>query len=200
MVPTTMILSIRNMVCDRCIRAVREELTHLGLEVRAVELGSAQVAPGTKPIDLVQIRRVLAENGFELIEDKRRKTIEAVKIEIVKLVHRSPDGKSRRPRLSTHLAAVVGQDYHALSTLFSSTEGITIEQFFILQRIERAKELLKYGEKNLSEISWDLGYSSVQHLSNQFRQVTGMTPTAFRTIGKGKRKPLDKVGRGTKMR
>lgn len=192
---TTRVLSIRNMVCDRCIRAVREELTNLGLDVRSVELGSAEVASGTSPVDLDKIRRMLSDNGFELIEDKRRKTIEAVKLEIVKLVHRSTDGRARRPKLSTHLAEVVGQDYHSLSTLFSTTEGITIEQYFILQRIERAKELLKYGEKTLSEIAWDLGYSSVQYLSNQFRQVTGMTPTTFRTMGKGDRKSLDKVGK-----
>lgn len=188
-------LAIRNMVCDRCIYAVREGLKRLGLDVRSVDLGIAEVAPGSAPIDLEKIRRMLAENGFELIEDQRRKTIEAIRVEIVKLIHRSPDGKSRRPKLSTHLSAAIGQDYHALSTLFSTTEGITIEQYFILQRIERAKELLKYGEKTLSEIAWDLDYSSVQYLSNQFRQVTGMTPSIFRTMGKSKRKPLDKVGK-----
>ncbi len=188
-------LAIRNMVCDRCIYAVREGLKRLGLDVRSVDLGIAEVAPGSAPIDLEKIRRMLAENGFELIEDQRRKTIEAIRVEIVKLIHRSPDGKSRRPKLSTHLSAAIGQDYHTLSALFSSTEGITIEQYFILQRIERAKELLKYGEKTLSEIAWDLDYSSVQYLSNQFRQVTGMTPSTFRTMGKSKRKPLDKVGK-----
>lgn len=188
-------LAIRNMVCDRCIYAVREGLKRLGLDVRSVDLGVAEVAPGSAPIDLEKIRRMLAENGFELIEDQRRKTIEAIRVEIVKLIHRSPDGKSRRPKLSTFLSEAIGQDYHTLSTLFSTTEGITIEQYFILQRIERAKELLKYGEKTLSEIAWDLGYSSVQYLSNQFRQVTGMTPSTFRAMGNSKRKPLDKVGK-----
>jgi AraC family transcriptional regulator len=188
------VLSIRNMVCDRCIRLVREELTKLGLDVRRVELGEAEVADGTRAIDLERIRGMLAENGFELLEDRRKKIIEAIKVEIVKLVHRSPEAAGRRPKLSTQLSKALGQDYHGLSTLFSTIEGITIEQYFIEQRIERVKELLKYGEQTLSEIAWHMGYSSVQHLSNQFRQVTGMTPTAFRTLGKGKRKPLDKVG------
>ncbi len=188
------VLAIRNMVCDRCIRVVREELTTLGLDVRRVELGEAEVADGKRAIDLERIRGMLADNGFELLEDRRRKTIEAIKVEIVKMVHRSPEAAGRRPNLSTHLSKALGQDYHGLSTLFSTIEGVTIEQYFIQQRIERVKELLKYGEHTLSEIAWQMGYSSVQHLSNQFRQVTGMTPTAFRTMGKGRRKPLDKVG------
>lgn len=187
------VLSIRNMVCDRCIRVVREELTKLGLDVRRVELGEAEVADGAREIDLARIRHILAESGFELLEDRRKKTIEAIKLEIVKLVHRSSDPIGTRPKLSTHLAKALGQDYHGLSTLFSAIEGITIEQYLIRQRIERVKELLKYGEQTLSEIAWQMGYSSVQHLSNQFRQVTGMTPTSFRNMGRGERKPLDKV-------
>jgi AraC family transcriptional regulator len=189
------VLSIRNMVCDRCIRVVREELTRLGLDVRRVELGEAEVADGQRGVELERSREMLMDNGFELIEDQRKKAIEAIKLEIVKLVHRSPEAAGRRPKLSTHLSTALAQDYHGLSTLFSTVEGITVEQYFIQQRIERVKELLKYGEQTLSEIAWKVGYSSVQHLSNQFRHVTGMTPTAFRTMGRGKRKPLDKVGK-----
>lgn len=189
------VLSIRNMVCDRCIRVVRDELTDLGLDVRRVELGEAEVADGSKPVDLDRIRTMLQENGFELIEDRRRKTVETIKHEVIDLVHHRPAASGKRPKLSTHLASALKQDYHTISVLFSSMEGITIEQFFIRQRIERVKELLKYGEQTLSEIAWELGYSSVQHLSNQFRQVTGMTPSAFRKMGKASRIPIDKVGR-----
>lgn len=189
------LLTIRNMVCDRCIRVVRDELTALGLDVRRVELGEAEVAAGRKPVDLDRIRTMLQENGFELIEDRRRKTVETIKREIIDLVHHRSSSSGKRPKLSEHLAAALRQDYHTISVLFSSMEGITIEQFFIRQRIERVKELLKYGEQTLSEIAWELGYSSVQHLSNQFRQVTGMTPSAFRKLGKTSRIPIDKVGR-----
>lgn len=188
------VLAIRNMVCDRCIRVVREELAGLGLDVRRVELGEAEVSSGRTTIDLDVIRATLQKNGFELIEDRRRKTVESIKREIVELVHRSPRGSGKKPKLSAHLASALNQDFHALSALFSSTEGITIEQFYIRQRIERVKELLKYGEQTLSEIAWEMQYSSVQHLSNQFRQVTGMTPTAFRTMGKTARTPIDKIG------
>lgn len=189
------LLAIRNMVCDRCIRVVRDELTALGLDVRRVELGEAEVADGRKPVDLDRVRSMLQDNGFELIEDRRRKTVETIKREIIGLVHHRSSSSGRRPRLSDHLAAALRQDYHTISVLFSSMEGITIEQFFIRQRIERVKELLKYGEQTLSEIAWELGYSSVQHLSNQFRQVTGMTPSAFRKLGKASRIAIDKVGR-----
>lgn len=189
------LLTIRNMVCDRCIRVVRDELTALGLDVRRVELGEAEVAAGRMPVDLDRIRTMLQENGFELIEDRRRKTVETIKREIIDLVHHRSSSSGKRPKLSEHLAAALRQDYHTISVLFSSMEGITIEQFFIRQRIERVKELLKYGEQTLSEIAWELGYSSVQHLSNQFRQVTGMTPSAFRKLGKTSRIPIDKVGR-----
>jgi AraC-like DNA-binding protein len=183
------------MVCDRCIRVVRDELTAFGLDVRRVELGEAEVAAGRQPVNLERIRAMLEENGFELIEDRRRKTVESLKREIIDLVHHHSSSSGKRPKLSEHLATALRQDYHTISALFSSMEGITIEQFFIRQRIERVKELLKYGEQTLSEIAWGLGYSSVQHLSNQFRQVTGMTPSAFRKMGNAGRVPIDKVGR-----
>lgn len=189
------LLAIRNMVCDRCIRVVRDELTALGLDVRRVDLGEAEVADGRQPVDLDRIRLTLEGSGFELIEDRRRKTVERIKHEIIDLVHHQRGSSGKRPKLSDHLAAALRQDYHTISVLFSSMEGITIEQFFIRQRLERVKELLKYGEQTLSEIAWALGYSSVQHLSNQFRQVTGMTPSAFRKMGKTARVPIDKVGK-----
>lgn len=185
-------LAIKNMVCDRCIKVVRQELTNLGLDVRRVDLGEAEVASGSNPVDISGIRGMLELNGFELIEDRRKKTIEAVKVAIVKLIHQWHGERPRGWKLSSAIAAEVGQEYDSLSTLFSSVEGMTIEQYSILQRIERAKELLKYAELTLSEIAWQLGYSSPQHLSSQFHAVTGMTPSRFREIGRG-RTPLDKI-------
>ncbi len=192
MPPEKLTLSIRNMVCDRCVRVVREELGKLGLEIHHVELGGAVVAAGSSLVDVDRIAATLSENGFELIRDKRKKTIEDIRHAIIGLLHRDepvPDGF----RLSRYVSDSVGEEYGTLSSLFSSVEGVTIEHFFILQKIERVKELIKYGEKPLKEIAWELGYSSTQHLSNQFKQVTGMTPTQFRSLDRNSRISLDRV-------
>lgn len=185
-------LYIRNMVCNRCIRVVREELEKLGLHVGRVELGEADVLDDKK-IDMQTVRSVLETNGFQLIEDKRVKTIERTKLAILKMVQHDHGESPLTVNPSEFIARELGQDYHSLSTLFSSVEGVTIEQYTILQKIERVKELLKYGELTLSEIAFRMGYSSVQHLSNQFRKVTGLTPSHFKNLKESLRKPLDKV-------
>lgn len=189
---------IKNMVCDRCIRVVREELNGIGLDVRRVELGEAEVRASNGAVDRARLRDVLAANGFELIVDGNGRLIEAVKKAVIALVRRDRSDVRDRRNYPKHIAASVGKEYHSLSALFSSVENITIEQYFIRQRIERVKELMFYGERTLSEIAYELDYSSVQHLSNQFRAVTGMTPTAFRAMngersGRNRRRPLDKV-------
>jgi len=186
-------LYVKNMVCDRCIRVVREEMKRLNLDVRSVTLGEVIVAGNVSELPMKQISNVLEVNGFELIEDKKAKTIELLKLAVLKLVRESDDGKNRKIKQSEYLSKELGLDYHYLSTLFSSIENITIEQYTILQRVERAKELLKYGELTLSEIAYKLGYSSVQHLSNQFKSVTGFTPSSFKKLTGNVRKPLDKI-------
>ncbi len=190
--PTTM-LYVKNMVCDRCIRVVRDELTKIKLDVRSVTLGEVVVAGDAKELPIDQIKSVLDKNGFELIEDRRAKTIEQMKLAIIRFVREDHDRQDRKVKSSEYLSKELGIDYHYLSTLFSSVENVTIEQFIILQRIERVKELLKYGELTLSEIAFKLGYSSVQHLSNQFKSVTGFTPTRFRSLTGQLRKPIDRV-------
>lgn len=192
--PTTT-LYVKNMVCDRCIRVVREEMTKIKLDVRSVSLGEVVVAGATKALPIDTIKSVLDENGFELIEDRKAKTIEQMKLAIITYVREESDKLERKLRFSEFLSKKLGIDYHHLSTLFSSVENVTIEQFVILQRIERAKELLKYGELTLSEIAYKLGYSSVQHLSNQFKSITGFTPTTFRSLTGQQRKPIDRVMR-----
>ncbi len=187
-------LYVKNMVCDRCIRIVREELEKLGLDVRSIRLGEVVVA-ANDTLNMVRIRGVLKENGFELIDDKKVKIIEQIKTLIINLVHHGNSGKSPAINYSSYIAQEVGHDYHYLSGLFSSIENTTIEKYLILQKIERVKELLVYNEMTLSEIAHQVGYSSVQHLSNQFKKVTGFTPTYFKTIKENKRKPLDKVGK-----
>ncbi len=190
---STTTLHIKNMVCNRCIKVVREELEKLGHDVRSIVLGEVVIAGEPNKEALERIRTVLEENGFELIEDQRAKTIERIKHAVLKLVQRDAEREPLREKVSTYIEREVGRDYHSLSTLFSSIENITIEHYLILQRIERAKELLKYGELTLNEISYKLGYSSVAHLSSQFKKVTGMTPSAFRKMVGNVRLPLDKV-------
>ncbi len=187
-------LFIKNMVCNRCIRVVGEELAKLGYQVHRIVLGEADVS-SKKPIDKEKIRGVLEANGFELIEDRRVKLIERIKVLVLKLVQNDYAKNPITINSSDYLARELGHDYHYLSSLFSSVENITIEQYTILQRIERVKELIKYGDMTLSEIAYATGYSSVQHLSNQFRKVTGMTPSYFKRLKQSLRKPLDHVAR-----
>lgn len=190
---TATTLHIRNMVCNRCIKVVGEELTKLGLDVRRISLGEAVVGGEVRGAVLERVKRVLEQNGFELIEDRRIKTIERIKQAILKLVRSEALETEFSGKYSEYLARELNQDYHGLSTLFSSLESMTIEHYIILQKIERVKELLKYGELTLSEISYKLGYSSVAHLSNQFKKVTGMTPSQFKKMVANTRLPLDKV-------
>ncbi|HEY6951983.1 MAG TPA: helix-turn-helix transcriptional regulator [Bacteroidota bacterium] len=190
---STTTLYIKNMVCNRCIRVVREELEKLGLNIQRVDLGEVDLSE-VKNLNLRKVQEVLKLNGFELIEDKRVRIIERIKLAILRLVQRDQSIDPMKLNLSEYIAGELGHDYHYLSSLFSSIENVTIEQYFILQKIERAKELLKYGELTLSEIAFNMGYSSVQHLSNQFKNITGLTPSYFKGMKKSIRRPLDKVG------
>ena len=189
-IDTTMTLYVKNMVCDRCIRVVKQELEEIGLDVRSVTLGEVILTGSSQVLPMDQIRKTLQENGFELIEDRKARVIEQLKLAIIKLVRETG---ARKLKYSAYLSKELGQEYHSLSTLFSSVENVTIEQYIIRQRVERAKELLKYGEKTLSEIAYELGYSSVQHLSNQFKHITGLTPTQFKRMTVNTRNPLDRV-------
>jgi AraC-like DNA-binding protein len=189
-------LYVRNMVCPRCIRVVRDELAALGLDVRSVTLGEVTLGGGRDRLPLERIAAALAANGFGIVEDRRVKTIEKVKHAALKLARHDYEKHPLRMKDSAFIAKEVGLDYHHLTTLFSQVESVTIEQYVILQRIEYAKELLKYGELTLGEISYRMGYSSAAHFSTQFRKVTGMTPSAFRAMGGPSRTPLDAVAPG----
>ena len=193
-------LLIKNMVCNRCIKVVKEELEKLGLDVRSIVLGEVVVDGIFENLPIGKIKAALEDNGFELIEDKKAKLIEQIKLAILELVRNDADKFPADVKYSNLLTGKagyiiknIGMDYHYLSSLFSSVENITIEQYIILQKIERAKELLKYGELTLSEIAFKLGYSSVQHLSNQFKKVTGLTASQFKNMTENIRKPLDKL-------
>ena len=192
----TTTLHVRNMVCGRCIKVVREELEELGLDVRSISLGEVVVAGRVEGARLQSVQEALEQNGFELIEDRRKKTIEKIKLAVLKLVRSEALETEFKGKYSEYISREIGQNYSSLSALFSSSESVTIEHYIIMQKIERVKELLKYGELTLSEISYALGYSSVQHLSNQFRKVTGLTPSQFKKLVGNTRKPLDRVSPG----
>lgn len=178
------------MVCDRCRMAVQHELEKAGISYHNIELGEVTLKEAPVEAAIEHLRTSLQTLGFELIEDKTARIISSIKTAVLKYAR---DTQNRRMKFSAFLAESLNKDYNYLSNLFSSVEGTTIEQYLIHQKIERVKELLVYDELSLSEIAHQSGYSSVQHLSNQFKKVTGLTPTHFKQIKENKRKPLDQV-------
>ena len=186
-------LHVKNMVCPRCIRVVREELEKLGISVNNITLGEVEVYYDPGEVTDETISKALEENGFEPLIDKKARIIEHIKSYIINLIHYDDPGKYEQLNFSDLLEKELDMDYHYLTSLFSSVENITIEQFIILQKIEKAKELVKYGEMTLSEIAYQLGYKSVQHLSKQFKKVTGLTASQFKKMTSNLRKPLDSV-------
>lgn len=187
-------LYIKNMVCPRCIKVVREELEKLGAHIKYITLGEVVTEEKVDDFPLDKIAKVLEENGFELIEDESKRLIEQIKKEVISVIYEYEYEDLEKLNWREHLSEKIQKDYHYLSNLFSKTESITIEHYIILQKIERAKELLKYGELTLSEIAFKLGYSSVQHLSRQFKEVTGFTASEFKNNVDNLKKPIDGVG------
>lgn len=183
-------LFIKNMVCNRCVMAVRQELEKLSLEVKSIALGEVELQKQPSEKQITALNKQLTDLGFEILDDQKQKQIEKIKTLLIQQVQ---TGEIKEHfSIIEFLSKSLNKDYSYLSRLFSEVEGITLEQYFILQKIEKVKELLIYGEKNTSEISYLLGYSSVAHLSAQFKKVTGLTPSEFKKIG-GNRKFLDEV-------
>lgn len=180
------------MVCNRCIKTVNEELTKLGLQVEDIKLGEVTLKDKLTRDKIPVIKEVLLDNGFELIDDKKSRIIEKVKSLVIRLIHYQKE-KEAHINISDFLSQETGYDYSYLSNLFSSVEGITIEKYIIRQKIEKVKELLVYDELTINEISYQLGYSSVQHLSSQFKKITGLSPSHFKKLKEHKRKSLDDV-------
>lgn len=184
-------LYIKNMVCDRCKMAVKHELDAAKIAYRNLELGEVELAEEVSERKLEEFSAKISALGFELIEDRKARIISKIKKSVIELIRDS--AALRKQKLSAYIRETVHQDYDSLSAMFSSVEGVTLEKYFIEQKIERVKELLVYDELTLSQIAADLGYSSVNHLSGQFRKVTGLTPTHFKKVGAKKRKSLDKI-------
>lgn len=181
------------MVCDRCIMVVRNALDQQNIAYKNVQLGEVELNEALSEKELSELKNKLLSLGFEVMDDRKSAIVTQIKTAIIKLIHTNESVELNK-KLSVLLSEKLGLDYHYLSTLFSSIEGVTIEKYVILQRIEKAKELLIYDEMNLNEIADTLGYSSVQHLSLQFKKITGLTPTHFKKMKDNRRKPLDQVG------
>ncbi|OCA71867.1 AraC family transcriptional regulator [Chryseobacterium contaminans] len=182
---------IKNMVCNRCIAAVETIFNNADIKTRSVILGEVETESEIPPSIMQAIEEKLLATGFERIMDSSHQLIEKIKnLVIAKISELDIDEDFL---LSEFLSAKLHKDYSSLSKTFSQNENITLEQFFILQKIEKVKELLLYNEFNLTEIAGKLGYKSVQHLSTQFRNVTGFTPTEFKKLKDHHRKPLDKL-------
>lgn len=179
------------MVCPRCIMVVRDELQRIGAEVLHVELGYAEVVFPVLP-DMEQIEEAMNKFGFELLHDKEEVLIEETKIQVINYLHYLENNKKPNS-LSVFLSGSLGKNYTYLSKLFSRIEGRTIQQFLVLQKTERVKELVDYDELSLSEIATKLGYSSVHYLSTQFKRITGISVSSYKEKKQLKRKPLDDV-------
>ncbi|MBC6110118.1 helix-turn-helix domain-containing protein [Pedobacter fastidiosus] len=184
-------LHIKNMVCNRCKMVVKAELEKLGFNPISVELGEVSIAENISAVDKLKIAEKLNIFGFELLEDKKTQIAEQVKTTIIDLVHYTKE--PLKINLSLYLSERLNLEYSSLSAVFSEIENQTIEKYFIAQKIEKAKEMLTYGELTLSEIAFQLNYSSVAHLSSQFKKVTGLTPSGFKTETSDKRKTLDEI-------
>ncbi|RYE29657.1 MAG: AraC family transcriptional regulator [Sphingobacteriales bacterium] len=179
------------MVCNRCILVVQQELDKLKIKSRNITLGEVETTTELPKEKVERLSKNLSALGFELLDNSKQKLIEKIKNIIVKQVHYTSEETNHN--YSEILSKALHKDYSYLSSLFSEVEGITIEKYLINQKIERVKELVIYDELSLSEIAYQLGYSSVAHLSNQFKKVTGLTPSHFKKVGRQKRKPLDSV-------
>jgi AraC family transcriptional regulator len=186
-----MVVYIKNMVCNRCMNAVKNILQKMDISAACVNLGEVVLERKLKPPEEEELGRELLKAGFELLDDQNEKIIEKIKNLIVQEVHYA-DVESKE-NYSIILAKKLNKDYSFLSKLFSETQGITIEKYIINQKTERVKELLKYGELNLNEIAFKTGYSSAAHLSSQFKKVTGLTPGFFKKSLENSRKTLDSI-------
>ena len=180
---------IKNMVCIRCQMVVRSELEKLGLPFVDVKIGEVNISGNVPEDTLESLDLALRKSGLQLMEDKKSIIVEKIKIAIIELVHYTED--QIKVNLSDYLSEKLQYDYTYLSNLFSDAKGVTIEKFFLIHKIEKVKELIVYDELNLSEIAYKLHYSSVAHLSNQFKKLTGLTPSHFKILKDKRRDSLE---------
>ncbi len=181
---------IKNMVCSHCAEVLEEKLAEAEFNVKQIELGELTLSESISDLEYQRLMNVVQKNGFEIINDQGSKTVEQIKQLIIQLVRTN---KELNGRLSEYLSKNLNKEYQHLSRLFSNVEGKSIERYFILQKVERAKELIVYGEHTLTEIAYELGYSSQQHFSRQFKSETGLSPSHFKEIKENKRISIDQI-------
>jgi AraC-like DNA-binding protein len=180
------------MVSNRCKMAVKEELKKLGLHFIVVDLGEVEIMENISMIQREQLKKALLDSGLEMMDDKKSMLIEKIKNVIIEMVHHSTE--NIKVNFSDYLSEKMNHDYTYLSNLFSEVQGTTIEQFIISHKTERIKELIIYGELNITEIAWKMNYSSVAHLSSQFKKVTGLSPSHFKQLKDKRRNPIEEIG------
>lgn len=180
------------MVSNRCKVTVKEELKKLGLHFVLVELGEVDIMEDLNLEQWEELKTVLLNSGFELMDDKRAVLVEKIKNTIIDMVHHSDE--NIKIKLSDYLSEKLNHNYTYMANLFSEVRGITIEQFMIAHKVEKIKELILYDELNITEIAWKMNYSSVAHLSTQFKKVTGLTPSHFKQLKDKRRCPIEEIG------
>ena len=180
------------MVSNRCKMTVKEELKKLGLHFVIVELGEVEIMEDLTPEQREELKTALSNSGLELMDDKRAVLVEKIKNAIIEMVHHSD--QNIKINFSDYLSEKLNHNYTYLANLFSEVRGITIEHFLIAHKIEKIKELIIYDELNITEIAWKMNYSSVAHLSNQFKKVTGLSPTHFKQLKDKRRSPIEEIG------
>lgn len=183
--------SLKNMVCDRCKMVVRLELESLGFQVVSISLGEFELVEELSPEQKQRVQIALEKLGFMFIDKRKDRLVEQIKTCIIELIFQN--NGELKVNLSDYLSDYLHIEYNYLSIIFSEIEGVTVEKYFISQKIERVKELLAYDELTLSEIAIDLNYSRVAHLSSQFKKITGQTPSSYKKVKNKERKSLDKV-------
>ena len=184
-------IHIKYMVSNRCKMVVRTALKDLGVHFVLLELGEVEIMERLTGEQRDYLKNTLEDAGLELIDDKRSILIEKIKSAVIDLVHHPED--SIKVNVSTYLGEKLDHDYTYLANIFSQVQGISIEQFIILHKVEKIKEFLMYGELNISEISYKMNYSSTAHLSTQFKKVTGLTPSQFKQLKEKRRKSIDEI-------
>lgn len=185
------------MVSNRCKMVVKEELKKLGLHFTPVDLGEVEIMENITSDQRDQLKIALHDSGLELMDDKRAMLIEKIKNVIVEMVHHTDE--VIKMNFSDFLSEKLNHDYTYLANLFSEVQGTTIEQFIISHKIERIKELMIYGELNITEIAWKMNYSSVAHLSNQFKKMTGLSPSHFKQLKDKRRSPIEDIGNANEV-
>jgi AraC-like DNA-binding protein len=185
-------LYIKYMVCKCCIRIIKQELEQHDIIVNRIILGEVEITFDNQKINDILIEKIINENGFELVVNKEKILVEQIKTAVVELVHFANNMNSII-RNSDYMVEKLGYSYQHLSTIFSKYESNTLEKFIILHKIEKVKEMIEYGELTLSEIAFTMGYSSVQYLSTQFKNITGISVSDYKKDTHLERKALNEI-------